>query len=190
MVNGSGVVILIVALIPKEFWSFPKWVNQDKAHAKMREMEGQNILYGGSLSYRHMCRFNSGFFYRMDVMQKYDFYWRIEPCLSFLLSWLIVVTEYYCDLYYDPFTFMRENNKTYGWVMSLFEFGSSRQEICLHVAETIPTLWPTVNAFVKKHPTYVAEDNAQHFMVDDPTQGLDGKYNLCHVPPFPVHSLQ
>ena len=62
--------------------------------------------------------------------------------------------------------------------------------ICLYVAETIPTLWPTVNAFVKKHPTYVAEDNAEHFMVDDPTQGLDGKYNLCHVPPFPVYSLQ
>lgn len=83
MVNGSGLK-LIVALIPKEFWSFPKWVNMDKAHAKMREMEGQNILYGGSLSYRHMCRFNSGFFYRMDVMQKYDFYWRVEPCLSSL----------------------------------------------------------------------------------------------------------
>jgi alpha 1,2-mannosyltransferase len=79
-------VMLIVALIPKEFWSFPKWVNQDKAHAKMREMEGQNILYGGSLSYRHMCRFNSGFFYRMDVMQKYDFYWRVEPCLPSVIG--------------------------------------------------------------------------------------------------------
>jgi hypothetical protein len=60
--------------------------------------------------------------------------------------------------------------------------------VCLHLAETIPTLWPTVNAFVKKHPTYIAEDNAQHFMVDDPTKGLDGKYNLCHVPPSSVSS--
>jgi Glycolipid 2-alpha-mannosyltransferase len=46
----------------------------------MEEMEAKNIIYGGSLSYRHMCRFNSGFFYRLDVMQKYDFYWRVEPC--------------------------------------------------------------------------------------------------------------
>ena len=36
-----------------------------------------------------------------------------------------VVTEYYCDLYYDPFKFMRENNKKYGWVMALYEFGMS-----------------------------------------------------------------
>ena len=45
-------------------------------------MEAKNIIYGGSLSYRHMCRFNSGFFYKLDVMQKYDFYWRVEPCIT------------------------------------------------------------------------------------------------------------
>lgn len=33
-----------------------------------------------------------------------------------------VVTEYYCDIYYDPFKFMRENGKKYGWVMSMYEF--------------------------------------------------------------------
>ena len=46
----------------------------------MQEMEEKNILYGGSLSYRHMCRFNGGFFYRLEIMEKYDFYWRVEPC--------------------------------------------------------------------------------------------------------------
>ena len=125
--------MLILALIPKEYWSFPKWVNQKKAHAKMKEMEEREILYGGSLSYRHMCRFNSGFFYRMDVMQKYDFYWRVEPCLSLLSSTLMIDTEYYCDLYYDPFTFMRENNKTYGWVMSLLEFGTYPPTMFTHL---------------------------------------------------------
>jgi hypothetical protein len=94
----------------------------------MQEMEAKNILYGGSLSYRHMCRFNSGFFYRLEVLQKYDFYWRVEPCnspLSIALVDLGLVTEYYCDLYYDPFKFMRENNKKYGWVMAMYEFGMS-----------------------------------------------------------------
>jgi alpha 1,2-mannosyltransferase len=70
----------MAALIPKAYWSFPKWVNEDKARRLMKDMEQKNILYGGSLSYRHMCRFNSGFFYRLDVMKKYDFYWRVEPC--------------------------------------------------------------------------------------------------------------
>ena len=93
----------------------------------MQEMEAKNILYGGSLSYRHMCRFNSGFFYRLEVLEKYDFYWRVEPCtpLSIALVDRGLVTEYYCDLYYDPFKFMRENNKKYGWVMSMYEFGMS-----------------------------------------------------------------
>lgn len=88
----------------------------------MEEMEAKGILYGGSLSYRHMCRFNSGFFYRLDVMQKYDYYWRVEPCESQLSLFLNVDTEHYCDLYYDPFKFMRDNNKKYGWVMALYEF--------------------------------------------------------------------
>ena len=32
----------------------------------------------GSLSYRNMCRFNSGFFYHHDLLQKYRYYWRVE----------------------------------------------------------------------------------------------------------------
>jgi hypothetical protein len=44
-----------------------------------------------------------------------------------------------------------------------------------------------VREFAAKNPTYVAKDNAAHFMVDDSTKGLDGNYNLCHVlPPNPV----
>jgi len=49
--------------------------------------------------------------------------------------------------------------------------------------DTIPTLWQTVREFAFRHPDYIAKDNAAHFMVDDPTKGLDGNYNLCHVPP-------
>jgi Glycolipid 2-alpha-mannosyltransferase len=82
-------VRLTLALIPKEYWSYPEWVDQERAARSMKDMEQRNIIYGGSLSYRHMCRFNSGFFYRLDVMQKYDYYWRIEPCISFVLSNLI-----------------------------------------------------------------------------------------------------
>ena len=83
----------------------------------------------------------------------------------------MIVTEYYCDLYYDPFKFMRENDKRYGFVMSLYEF-----------AETIPTLWQTVRDFVKQSPGVIAEDNSAYFMIDEPGKGLmDGNYNLCHV---------
>ena len=82
-------------------------------------MERRNIIYGGSLSYRHMCRFNSGFFFRHELLKEYDYYWRVEP-------WV----EFYCDLPFDPFVFMRDNGKVYGFTIMLREY-----------IETIPTLW-------------------------------------------------
>jgi hypothetical protein len=48
-------------------------------------------------------RFQSGFFFRHPLLDQYDYYWRIEPDV-----------DYYCDIDYDVFKFMRDNNKKYG----------------------------------------------------------------------------
>ena len=34
---------------------------------------------GWMLSYRNMCRWNSGFFYKHPRLAEFDFYWRVEP---------------------------------------------------------------------------------------------------------------
>lgn len=34
---------------------------------------------GWMISYRHMCRWNSGFFYRHPRLAEFDWYWRVEP---------------------------------------------------------------------------------------------------------------
>ena len=34
---------------------------------------------GWMVSYRHMCRWNSGFFYRHPRLKDFDWYWRVEP---------------------------------------------------------------------------------------------------------------
>jgi hypothetical protein len=34
---------------------------------------------GWMLSYRNMCRWNSGFFYKHPRLADYEFYWRVEP---------------------------------------------------------------------------------------------------------------
>ena len=34
---------------------------------------------GWMISYRHMCRWNSGFFYRHPRLKDFDWYWRVEP---------------------------------------------------------------------------------------------------------------
>ncbi|KAL1705570.1 glycosyltransferase family 15 protein [Schizophyllum commune] len=141
-------------LVPREHWVQPDWIDEDKASASRKKMEEDNIIYGGSLSYRNMCRFNSGFFFRHPLLDKYRWYWRIEPDVQF-----------HCDLDFDPFVYMQENNKVYAFTIAMYEFEA-----------TIPTLWSTVKDFIKEHPEYVAEDNAMGFLSDN----NGDSYNLCH----------
>jgi hypothetical protein len=47
-------------VIPREHWEQAGWINETKAAASRQKMADDNIIYGDSLSYRNMCRFNSG----------------------------------------------------------------------------------------------------------------------------------
>lgn len=140
--------------IDSEHWGFPSFIDQDKA-AKVREdMHERKIIYGDSISYRHMCRYESGFFFRHPLMLEYEWYWRVEPSI-----------ELYCDINYDTFKFMADNNKKYSFVLSLYEY-----------VETIPTLWDSVKTFMKNHPEHIAPDNSMAFLSDDNGE----TYNHCH----------
>ncbi|KAF9650772.1 glycosyltransferase family 15 protein [Thelephora ganbajun] len=141
-------------VIPHEHWYQPDWIDEDKASKTRKQMEENNIIYGGSLSYRNMCRFNSGFFYRHDLLQKYRYYWRVEPDV-----------QYFCNIQYDPFVYMEEHNKTYSFTLTMLEY-----------VQTIPTFWNTMTDFIKKNPQYVAENNAMDFLSTDGGRS----YSLCH----------
>ncbi|KIM37752.1 glycosyltransferase family 15 protein [Hebeloma cylindrosporum] len=141
-------------LIPRDHWFQPDWIDEDKAKKSRDKMQSENIIYGGSLSYRNMCRFNSGFFFRHPLMQKYKWYWRIEPDVHF-----------HCDITFDPFRYMEEQNKIYAFTISMVEYEA-----------TIPTLWGHVRDFVQKNPQYVAKNNYMGFISDNAGE----KYNLCH----------
>lgn len=45
-----------LGIIPKEHWSYPSWIDVEKADQARQRMAEQGVLYGDSLSYRHMCR--------------------------------------------------------------------------------------------------------------------------------------
>jgi alpha 1,2-mannosyltransferase len=144
--------------IPKEQWGYPEWISQEKAAETRKEMGRQQILYGDSESYRHMCRYQSGFFWRHPLTMDLDYYWRVEPGI-----------QLYCDIDYDPFVFMAMNNKTYGFTMALHEY-----------LATVPTLYPTTKEFVKKHPEYVSKNAGMHFLTDEPDKFMEPGWNLCH----------
>lgn len=141
-------------LIPTEHWSFPDWIDQQKAQKVREDMAERKIIYGDSVSYRHMCRFESGFFFRQPLLMNYDYYWRVEPSV-----------ELFCDIHYDPFRLMAEQGKKYSFVLSLYEY-----------VETIKTLWDSTKKFIKNHPEHLAADNSMGFLSDDGGE----TYNHCH----------
>jgi alpha 1,2-mannosyltransferase len=116
-------------VIPRDHWSYPEWIDQDKARKVREDMHERKIIYGDSESYRHMCRYESGFFFRHELMLNYEYYWRVEPSI-----------ELFCDISFDPFRFMQENDKKYAFVLSLYEY-----------YDTIPTLWDSVTKFITNH---------------------------------------
>ena len=155
------------SLIPAEDWNKPDWIDERLFESRLEEMEKQKIIYGGSKSYRNMCRFNSGFFFRQKVLDEYDYYFRVEPDV-----------EYFCDFAYDPFEIMRTQNKKYGFVMTLVEYKA-----------TIPTLWDAVLDYINhdNHHDVDKENSLYEFITDwddvrtpkslvEPTDN----YNMCH----------
>ena len=155
--------------VPHEHWSFPEWIDEEKARKVREDMAERKIIYGDSTSYRHMCRFESGFFFRQPLLQEYEWYWRVEPSIKL-----------FCDIGFDPFRYMAEHKKIYSFVLSLYEY-----------VETIPTIWDSAKKFIKEHPEHIAEHNGMNWLSDD---GGD-TYNHCHfvssysIPPMTLLTI-
>ena len=49
-----------------------------------------------------MCRFFSGYFFRHPLLDGFDYYWRMEPAVSFT-----------CNLDQDPFRYMQVGGSAY-----------------------------------------------------------------------------
>ncbi|KAG1147356.1 hypothetical protein G6F37_002022 [Rhizopus arrhizus] len=137
-------------------WGYPDYINQTYAAECRKHMEEQGVPYALSESYRHMCRFQSGYFFRHPLLDQFDYYWRLEPYV-----------DYYCQLDYDVFRFMKENKKKYGFNIALRE----------HI-ESIPTLWDTILNFTKAVYPHLLEQNDSllSFISND----YGSTYNTCH----------
>merc|ERR1711939_265751 len=60
---------------------------------------------------------------------------------------------------------MKDEEKVYGWVVSLYEY-----------QDTIPTLFKETKDFMKAHPEHVAEPNLMPWISNDKGE----TYNGCH----------
>lgn len=140
--------------IPPEHWSYPPWINQTVAAQERQRMDDLGVVYAQSESYRHMCRYFLGFFYKHPLVEQYRYYWRLEPGIKL-----------FCDINYDVFRFMRHNQLMYGFTLSMFEYN-----------QTIPTLWSRVKQYMAENDVNPDPDLLQFVQNDDESKS----YNLCH----------
>jgi mannosyltransferase len=151
-----------VETIPPDDWSIPPWINDDLMKESADILTENNVQYAAMTSYHQMCRWNSGKFYHHPALKDYRWYWRVEPKVHF-----------FCDVDYDVFWYMEDNNKTYGFVINIYDS-----------AESIETLWPQTQEFLAEHPEYVHKNNAMNWLTDtknrpEKTERANG-YSTCH----------
>ncbi|KAG2201506.1 hypothetical protein INT46_007779 [Mucor plumbeus] len=150
---------VLFGLLNSTMWGYPDFIDQEYAATRRKSMAELGIPYASSESYRHMCRFQSGFFFRHPLLDEFDFYWRLEPYV-----------DYYCQIDYDIFRFMKDNKKKYGFTIAYKE----------HI-ETVPTLWKTVMNFLSEYPDIAKQlPSRNESLIDFITNDGGQSYNTCH----------
>lgn len=146
-------------LVPPEMWDIPSHIDLEKAKKSWAKAKTSGMPYGGSQSYRQMCRFQSGFFFRHPLVLKYKYYWRIEPGVKF-----------FCDLTdSDPFRYMEQNKKKYGFVLAMHD-----------IPGTVRTLWVWVRKWYEANPDMLAPNNMFGFVTENNGRGYN-KVRLHHL---------
>jgi hypothetical protein len=147
-------------VIPSKFWSIPSNVNinlmNSNIHHILNDPDGA-YPYADSISYRNMCRFESGFFQWHELLLDYDYFWRVEPGVKL-----------HCDINYDIFKYMIENDLDYGFTISLIEY-----------PKTVISLFDALIQSLKhleKLDLLNSSDNYSKFIIDP----IKNNYNLCH----------
>ncbi|MCJ1235157.1 hypothetical protein MMC14_003123 [Varicellaria rhodocarpa] len=141
-------------VVPQEHWSLPDWIDEGRFMNSLEYLGAIGVGKGWMISYRHMCRWNSGFFYKHPRLKEFDWYWRVEPDVHF-----------FCDIDYDIFRFMRDNSMKYGFNMNI-----------LDDARSFPSLWLRTRSFINKHPELVHPEADLDWLLDPHNSG---DYNNC-----------
>lgn len=90
--------------VPKAHYRLPRGIDVSKSMANDRDL----ILAGVNtkkteISVRHRWRYLSGFLARHELLDGYEFFWRVDPGL-----------EIFCDIEDDPMLEMKKNGQKFG----------------------------------------------------------------------------
>ncbi|KAK6456250.1 glycolipid 2-alpha-mannosyltransferase [Scheffersomyces xylosifermentans] len=163
MAKYSNAPMEFVTISP-ELWNRPDFVDPERQKKEMEIMDKHNIAYAKKESYHNMCRFYSGNFYNVPELQKYRYYWRIEPDVKF-----------YTNIKYDVFKYLEGTKKVYGFTINLYD-----------IQETVKTLWPETLNFLnqKDNYKYVNVNGAHQWLLENlqnpQINKMTGGYSTCH----------
>ncbi|OAF55937.1 alpha-1,2-mannosyltransferase (Kre5) [Pseudogymnoascus destructans] len=155
--------------IDSSMWGFPDWIDPRVAKEGIAKQGDAAIMYGGMESYHSMCRYYSGFFYKHELLQNYEWYWRLE-----------LEIKYFCDITYDPFQKMIENNKTYGFTIAVKE-----------LKETVPNIFRYASAYMRTNN--IKSKRLWEMFVEPDLEGPKKKRpedTLGYKPPIPEPILR
>ncbi|KAI0429058.1 glycosyltransferase family 15 protein [Xylaria sp. FL1042] len=132
-------------IIPEEHWSIPAWIDTTRFDVGRQFMGSIGVGKAWLQSYHHMCRWNAGLFALEKRLAFYEFFWRVEPGVHFS-----------CNINYDVFRFMRDNDMAYGFNMAI-----------LDDARSFPSLWDRTRTFVKNNKQLIHEDADYDWLLQD-----------------------
>ncbi|CDK27699.1 unnamed protein product [Kuraishia capsulata CBS 1993] len=121
--------------IPKAAWNFAATEDKEVVDESIENQGDRGIMYGNMPSYHKMCRFYSSYFFKHPLVQKLEWYWRVEPDVDF-----------YCDLTYDPFLELEKSGKKYGFTMVIKE-----------LIATVPGLFRKTLEFVRNEDVEIPD---------------------------------
>lgn len=149
-------------MVPAEHWDIPSWISEDVMKESADLLKEKEVQYAHMVSYHQMCRWNSGFFYKHPALEGIKYYWRVEPKVHF-----------FCDVDYDVFRYLQDNNKTYGYTINLYDSPAS-----------IESLWPETIKFISENSRYLSNPNLMDWLNDEEHRPDHYKqahgYSTCH----------
>ncbi|KAF2965093.1 hypothetical protein GQX73_g8486 [Xylaria multiplex] len=135
-------------IIPVEHWSIPSWIDTTRFDVGRQFMGSIGVGKAWLQSYHHMCRWNAGLFALEKRLAHYEFFWRVEPGVDFS-----------CNINYDVFRFMRDNDMAYGFNMAI-----------LDDARSFPSLWGRTKTFIKNNKEMIHEDADYDWLLQNPVE--------------------
>ncbi|KAI9239718.1 MAG: nucleotide-diphospho-sugar transferase [Podila humilis] len=129
--------------VPKAHYRLPRGIDVGKSMAKDRD-----LIFAGvntkktEISVRRRWRYLSGFLAQHELLDGYEFFWRVDPAL-----------EIFCDIEDDPMLEMKKNGQKFAWSMSTTEN-----------EDGIPSAWTFVDTFKKTHFDILPQQNSDFFL--------------------------